>query len=74
MRVQQGDKGAFDLLVMKYQGRVASIISRYVSDHHEIVDVAQETFIKAYRAIAEFRSDSAFYTWLYRIAVNTAEN
>lgn len=74
VRVQQGDKGAFDLLVMKYQGRVASIISRYVSDHHEIADVAQETFIKAYRAIAKFRSDSAFYTWLYRIAVNTAKN
>lgn len=74
VRVQQGDKAAFDLLVLKYQGRVASIISRYVSDRHEIADVAQEAFIKAYRAIDKFRSDSAFYTWLYRIAVNCAKN
>lgn len=74
LRVQKGDIAAFDLLVMKYQGRVASIISRYVSDHHEVADVAQETFIKAFRAIAKFRSDSAFYTWLYRIAVNCAKN
>lgn len=74
VRVQKGDIAAFDLLVMKYQGRVSSIISRYVSDHHEVADVAQETFIKAFRAIAKFRSDSAFYTWLYRIAVNCAKN
>lgn len=74
LRVQKGDIAAFDLLVMKYQGRVASIISRYVSDHHEVSDVAQETFIKAFRALANFRSDSAFYTWLYRIAVNCAKN
>jgi len=74
LRVQQGDKAAFDLLVLKYQGRVASIVSRYVSDRHEIADVAQEAFIKAYRAIDRFRSDSAFYTWLYRIAVNCAKN
>ena len=74
MRVQKGDRRAFDLLVVKYQGRVASIISRYVSDYHEISDVTQETFIKAYRAIARFRGDSAFYTWLYRIAINCAKN
>ncbi len=73
-RVKRGDKRAFDLLVLKYQGRVASIISRYVSDYHEIADVAQETFIKAYRALGNFRGDSAFYTWLYRIAVNCAKN
>lgn len=74
VRVQQGDKAAFDLLVLKYQSRVASIISRYVGDRHEIADVAQETFIKAFRAINNFRADSAFYTWLYRIAVNTSKN
>ena len=74
VRVQKGDIAAFDLLVMKYQGRVASIISRFVSDHHEVADVAQEAFIKAYKALPNFRSDSAFYTWLYRIAVNCAKN
>jgi len=73
-RAQNGDKASFDLLVLKYQGRVGAIISRYVSDHHEISDVAQETFIKAYRGIKNFRSDSAFYTWLFRIAVNCAKN
>lgn len=73
-RVQKGDKKAFDLLVVKYQGRVAAVVSRFVSDYHEIADVTQETFIKAYRAIARFRGDSAFYTWLYRIAINCAKN
>lgn len=74
VRVQQGDKRAFDLLVLKYQHRVAAIISRFVKDSDEVNDVAQETFIKAYRALANFRGDSAFYTWVYRIAVNTAKN
>jgi len=73
-RVQQGDTTAFDMLVLKYQGRVASIVSRYVSDKHEIADVTQEAFIKAFRALGNFRADSAFYTWLYRIAVNCAKN
>lgn len=73
-RVQKGDKRAFDLLVIKYQGKVLSLIGRYVSDTHEAMDVAQEAFIKAYKALANFRGDSAFYTWLYRIAVNTAKN
>ena len=74
VRVQQGDKRAFDLLVLKYQHKVMSLISRYVSDSAEVQDVAQEAFIKAYRAIERFRGDSAFYTWLYRIAANTAKN
>jgi len=74
LRVQKGDKKAFDMLVIKYQGRVASIISRYVKDHHEIADVSQEAFIKAYRALEKFRGESAFYTWLYRIAINCAKN
>ena len=74
LRVQKGDKKAFDMLVIKYQGKVASIISRYVQDHHEIADVSQEAFIKAYRALDKFRGDSAFYTWLYRIAINCAKN
>ena len=74
LRVQKGDKKAFDMLVIKYQGKVASIISRYVKDHHEIADVSQETFIKAYRALEKFRGESAFYTWLYRIAINCAKN
>jgi len=74
VRVQQGDKRAFDLLVLKYQHKVMSLISRYVSDSAEVQDVAQEAFIKAYRAISRFRGDSAFYTWLYRIAANTAKN
>ncbi len=73
-RVQKGDKRAFDLLIQKYQHRIVSLIMRYVSDPSEALDVAQEAFIKAYRAIGKFRGDSAFYTWLYRIAINTAKN
>lgn len=73
-RVQAGDKSAFDLLVKKYQHKIIGLISRYIYDHHEAMDVAQETFIKAYRAMPNFRGDSAFYTWLYRIAINTAKN
>ncbi len=73
-RVQKGDKRAFDLLVLKYQHKIVGLISRYIHDNHEVLDVAQEAFIKAYRAIARFRGDSAFYTWLYRIAINTAKN
>ncbi len=73
-RVQKGDKKAFDLLVIKYQQRVMNILSRYVRDPAEVQDLAQETFIKAYRALASFRGDSAFYTWVYRIAINTAKN
>jgi RNA polymerase sigma-70 factor (ECF subfamily) len=74
VRVQKGDKAAFDMLVVKYQSRVASVVSRYVSDFHEVADVTQEAFIKAYRAIDRFRGDSAFYTWIYRIAINCAKN
>jgi len=73
-RVQGGDRRAFDLLVIKYQQKVASLISRYVRDPGEIMDVAQEAFLKAYRALPGFRGESAFYTWLYRIAINTAKN
>ena len=73
-RVQKGDKKAFDLLINKYQHRIVSLVARYVSDQAEAMDVAQEAFIKAYRAIDRFRGDSAFYTWLYRIAINTAKN
>ncbi|MEX2476616.1 RNA polymerase sigma factor RpoE [Marinobacter sp.] len=73
-KVRHGDRPAFDLLVVKYQSRVASIISRYVYDSQEVLDLTQETFVKAFRAIDRFRGDSAFYTWLYRIAVNTAKN
>jgi RNA polymerase sigma-70 factor (ECF subfamily) len=73
-RVQKGDKKAFDLLINKYQHRIISLVGRYVSDPAEAMDVAQEAFIKAYRAIDRFRGDSAFYTWLYRIAINTAKN
>lgn len=73
-KVRNGDRAAFDLLVVKYQSRVASIISRYVYDSQEVMDLTQDTFVKAYRAIDRFRGDSAFYTWLYRIAVNTAKN
>ncbi len=73
-RVQKGDKTAFDLLINKYQHRIISLVSRYVGDQAEAMDVAQEAFIKAYRAIGKFRGDSAFYTWLYRIAINTAKN
>jgi RNA polymerase sigma-70 factor (ECF subfamily) len=73
-RVQKGDKKAFDILVLKYQQRVMNILSRFVRDPAEVQDLAQETFIKAYRALATFRGDSAFYTWVYRIAINTAKN
>jgi len=73
-RTQRGDLRAFDLLVLKYQGRIAALVSRYVSDPSEVEDVTQEAFIKAYRAIDKFRGDSAFYTWLYRIAANAAKN
>lgn len=73
-RVQRGDKNAFDLLVLKYQSKVISLISRYVRNQADVTDVAQEAFIKAYRALPNFRGESAFYTWLYRIAVNTAKN
>jgi RNA polymerase sigma-70 factor, ECF subfamily len=73
-RVQAGEKRAFDLLVSKYQHRLTSVISRYIHDWSESQDVAQETFIRAYRAIGNFRGDSQFYTWLYKIAVNTAKN
>lgn len=73
-RAQAGDRGAFDLLVLKYQYRLVSLIGRYVRDHAEVLDIAQESFIKAYRALPGFRGDSAFYTWLYRIAINTAKN
>jgi RNA polymerase sigma-70 factor (ECF subfamily) len=74
LRVQQGDKAAFDLLVRKYQHKIGGLISRYIADWSECQDVAQETFIRAYRALANFRGDSQFYTWLYKIAVNTAKN
>jgi len=73
-RVQQGDKSAFDLLVIKYQHKIVHLVNRYVKDPSEAQDVAQDTFIKAYRALGDFRGESAFYTWLYRIAINTAKN
>jgi len=73
-RVQQGDKRAFDMLVLKYQHRIIKLISRFVRDADDVQDVAQEAFIKAYRALKNFRGDSAFYTWMYRIAINTAKN
>ncbi len=73
-RVQRGDKAAFDLLVLKYQHKIAKLVSRYVRDRAEVEDVTQEAFIKAYRALRGFRGESAFYTWLYRIAINTAKN
>ncbi len=73
-RVQRGDKRAFDLLVLKYQQKVTNLVSRYVRDHSEAQDVTQEAFIKAYRALPNFRGESAFYTWVYRIAINTAKN
>lgn len=73
-RVQSGDKSAFNLLVSKYQSRIAKLVSRYIYDSGEIQDVTQEAFIKAYRGLANFRGDSAFYTWMYRIAINTAKN
>lgn len=74
VRVQKGDKTAFDLLARKYQHKIAKLIARYVRDRGEVEDVTQEALIKAYRAIGGFRGESAFYTWLYRIAVNTAKN
>lgn len=73
-RVQAGDRKAFDLLVIKYQRKVQRLISRYIRDSGEVDDVTQETFIKAYRALGNFRGESAFYTWLYRIAINCAKN
>jgi RNA polymerase sigma-70 factor, ECF subfamily len=73
-RVQRGDKTAFDVLVRKYQHKIVKLVTRYVHDSTEALDVSQEAFIKAYRAIHGFRGDSAFYTWLYRIAINTAKN
>ncbi|MEM8816267.1 MAG: RNA polymerase sigma factor RpoE [Pseudomonadota bacterium] len=73
-RVQKGDKGAFDLLVLKYQHKIVNLVMRYVRDQEQAQDITQEAFIKAYRALPRFRGDSAFYTWLYRIAVNTAKN
>ena len=74
VRVQKGDKRAFDLLVLKYQYKVHAIVARFIRDSDEVRDVVQEAFIKAYRALPKFRGDSQFYTWLYRIAVNTAKN
>ena len=73
-RTQQGDQAAFGLLVEKYQHRLAKLVSRYIYDSSEVEDVCQEALIKAYRAIGNFRGESAFYTWLYRIAVNTARH
>jgi RNA polymerase sigma-70 factor (ECF subfamily) len=73
-RVQRGDRAAFDLLVVKYQRKVFRLLSRMIRDPSEVEDVAQEAFIKAYRALPNFRGESAFYTWLYRIAINTAKN
>lgn len=73
-RVQGGDRCAFDLLVIKYQHKVTSLISHYIRDSGEVMDVAQEVFLKAYRALPRFRGESAFYTWLYRIALNTVKN
>lgn len=74
VRAQSGDRRAFDLLVLKYQHKVANLISRYIRDSSEVLDVTQDAFIKAYRALPGFRGESAFYTWLYRIAVNTVKN
>ncbi|MCE8020015.1 RNA polymerase sigma factor RpoE [Halomonas sp. MCCC 1A11036] len=73
-RAQKGDTRAFDLLVKKYQHKIIGLIGRYIQDHAEVQDVAQEAFIKAYRALGKFRAESAFYTWMYRIAINTAKN
>lgn len=73
-QVQNGDKRAFDILVLKYQTKIISLVSRFVHDPHEAQDVTQEAFLKAYRALGNFRGDSAFYTWIYRIAINTAKN
>jgi len=73
-RVQQGDKKAFDLLVLKYQLRLSKLVSRFLRNQSDVPDVVQEAFIKAYRALPNFRGESAFYTWIYRIAINTAKN
>ena len=73
-RVRAGDKSAYDLLVLKYQHKIVKLIMRYVRDPSEALDVSQEAFLKAYRALPKFRGDSAFYTWVYRIAINTAKN
>lgn len=73
-RAQSGDKRAFDMLVLKYQHKIVNLVSRYLRDSNDVQDVAQEAFIKAYRALPRFRGDSAFYTWIYRIAINTAKN
>lgn len=73
-RVQNGDREAFDILVLRYQHKLVQLISRYIKDSGEALDIAQESFIKAYRALPRFRGESAFYTWLYRIAINTAKN
>jgi RNA polymerase sigma-70 factor (ECF subfamily) len=73
-RVQAGEKAAFDVLVLKYQHKIVNLVMRYVQDPVEALDVAQEAFIKAYKALPRFRGESAFYTWLYRIAINTAKN
>ncbi|HUL10919.1 MAG TPA: RNA polymerase sigma factor RpoE [Methylococcaceae bacterium] len=73
-RVQRGDKKAFDILVLKYQHKIVQLINRYIRDQTEALDIAQDTFIKAYRALPTFRGESAFYTWIYRIAINTAKN
>ena len=73
-RVQQGDKRAFDLLVRKYQHKIIGLVSRYANNHAEAEDIAQDAFVRAWRAIGSFRGDSAFYTWMYKIAVNTAKN
>ncbi len=73
-QVKNGQKAAYDLLVLKYQQRIINLVSRFVSNHSDALDITQEAFIKAYRALPNFRGDSAFYTWLYRIAVNTAKN
>ncbi len=74
LRVKNGDKQSFDLLVLKYQHKIYGLVRRYIHDDTESQDVTQEVFIKAYRAMGKFRGDSAFYTWLYRIAINTAKN
>ena len=73
-RAQGGEKEAFDVLVLRYQHKLTKLIARYVRNHAEVLDVAQESFLKAYRALPGFRGDSAFYTWIYRIAINTAKN
>lgn len=73
-RVQRGDKRAFDLLVLRYQNRIQALVARYIRDQDEILDVVQDAFLKAYRALPRFRGESQFYTWLYRIAINTAKN